>query len=174
MAGMGLGRVKTQTCFWKVEFPSRNRSPDSWRHSRHSSRGRDRENNSQQLLPRHVFTQPGSISTIDDVRWVSGAPSIAPNWRTTASRRRSAANGGDKVAGPTTETSGRLTVETALPLPGAIYCRAESSVKCTTSFRSMVGKCREVNLLWSMEAEFFTWSGVEPFGDGMELGVRMN
>src|ERR1700687_4426495 len=58
--------------------------------------------------------------------------------------------------------------------PSHSYHRAESSVKCTTSFRSMVGKCREVNLLWSMEAEFFTWSGVEPFGDGMELGVRMN
>ena len=24
----------------------------------------------------------------------------------------------------------------------------------------MVGKCREVNLLWSMEEEFFTWSGI--------------
>src|ERR1700682_2818100 len=113
---------KNTDVFLEVEFPSRNRSPESWRHSQHSSRGRDRENNSQRLLPRHVFTQPGSISTIDDVRWVSGAPSIAPKWRTTASRRRSAANGGDKVAGPATETSDRLTVETALPLPGAIYC----------------------------------------------------
>jgi hypothetical protein len=128
MAGMGLGRVKTQTCFWKVEFPSRNRSPESWRHSQHSSRGRDRENNSQQLLPRHVFTQPGSISTIDDVRWVSGAPSIAPKWRTTASRRRSAANGGDKVAGPTTETSGRLTVETALPFQALFIAATERSI----------------------------------------------
>jgi hypothetical protein len=46
----------------KVEFSSRNRNSESRRLSLHSSPGRDRENNSQRLLKKQVFTQPGSES----------------------------------------------------------------------------------------------------------------
>jgi hypothetical protein len=59
-SALGLGRVETQRCFWKVEFPSRNRSPESRRRPQHSSKGCDRENNSQKLLQKRVFTQSRS------------------------------------------------------------------------------------------------------------------
>jgi hypothetical protein len=87
MAASGLGRVKSQACFWKVEFPSQNRSPERVRHSQYSSERRDRENNSQKVLQKRIFTQPGSTAPDQAQCWhvrtapESGYVAGAAHWR---------------------------------------------------------------------------------------------
>ena len=51
-------------------------------------------------------------------------------------------------------------------------CWAESSSKCTTiNVLSMGVYGGEVNLFGCQEAEFFTGSCIEVFGDGVEFGL---
>jgi hypothetical protein len=57
MSLTGPGCVKTPMRFWKVEFLSRIRRSESRRRPKRSSRVLYRENNSQEPLQKHVFTQ---------------------------------------------------------------------------------------------------------------------
>src|SRR6202022_660321 len=64
MSEMGLGRVKTPTFNLRVEIPSRFRQFENQKCMRPLLGEDDRENNSAHSWLVHVFTQPGSTTSV--------------------------------------------------------------------------------------------------------------